>query len=61
MGETYYIIMIQPVYGKEIVDETEDLEEAMRYCYEYEIASGIPHEVRQAMETSAELVEVWEE
>lgn len=60
MHETWYIIMIQPVYGKEIVDETEDFEEALQYCYEYELASGIPHEVRRADETSPELVEEWE-
>ncbi len=61
MNETWYIIMKQPVWGKEIVDETEDFEEALCYSYEYELGSGIPHEVRRADETDAYLVESWEE
>lgn len=59
MHETWYIIMDAP-YGKEIVDETEDMEEAMRYSHEYELASGMPHEVRRADATGSNLVYDWE-
>jgi len=59
MHETWYIIM-NAQYGKEIVDETEDMEKAMQYCYEYELGSGIPHEVKRADATSSNLVHDWE-
>ena len=59
MHETWYIIM-DAQYGKEIVDETEDMELAMQYCHEYTLASGLHHEVKRADATSSNLVYDWE-
>jgi hypothetical protein len=59
-GELYYIIM-EGQYGEEIVDEVHDFEEALRYSYEYELASGQPHSVKRADKTDEVLVSRWED